>query len=70
MVAGERLETLLALMGLHLGSSSNPFSSKLHCCLGHQILNKKTSYNLLAKGRNLVVSDDLSISYNLTVTGP
>ena len=44
MVAWERFETLLALMGLYLGSSSDSFSSQLHGCLRHQILNKKTFY--------------------------
>lgn len=38
VVAREGLETLLTLMGLHLGSASDAFSAELHRRLCHQIL--------------------------------
>ena len=43
VVAGERFETLLALVRLHLGSASYALASQLHCCLGHQILELNNS---------------------------
>ena len=43
VVAGERFETLLTLVRLHLGSASYALASQLHCCLGHQILELNNS---------------------------
>jgi hypothetical protein len=38
MVAGEGLETLLALVGLDLGSAQAALTPQLHRRLGHQVL--------------------------------
>ena len=43
VVAGERLETLLALVRLHLWPASYALASQLHGRLGHQILELNNS---------------------------
>ena len=53
VVAGEGLETLLALVGLHLWPASYALASQLHCCLGHQILELNNSYYSTAVRWNL-----------------
>ena len=53
VVAGERFQTLLALVRLHLWSASYALASQLHCCLGHQILELNNSYNSTAVRWNL-----------------